>query len=157
MNTPLFEPFTFPNGLTLRNVIMALMTTWWSASDDQTVSDEEISYYRRRVRGVGLVLTGCTHVAANGIGFTGEFASYDDKFTPSLRRLADAAKSGGAPRTPLNDARQVGHLSGWQLTRAEEISGWAPPLSFLSDHRSLGNSLDVVDVADVVSKFAFLC
>ncbi|EJT06201.1 NADH oxidase [Rhizobium sp. CCGE 510] len=97
MKTPLFEPFTFQNGLTLRNhVVMAPMTTW-SGNDDGTVSDEEIGYYRRRTQGVGLVLTGCTHIMANGIGFTGEFASYDDKFTPSLRRLADAAKSGGAP------------------------------------------------------------
>ncbi|CVI24544.1 NADH oxidase [Agrobacterium fabacearum CFBP 5771] len=97
MQSRLFQPFNFSNGLTLRNhVIMAPMTTW-SANDDGTVSDEEISYYRNRTQGVGLVLTGCTHVAANGIGFTGEFASYDDRFTPSLRRLADAAKSGGAP------------------------------------------------------------
>ncbi len=94
---PLFEPFVFAKGLTLRNrVVMAPMTTW-SANDDGTVSDEEIAYYRRRVNGVGLVLTGCTHVSPNGIGFTGEFASYDDSFTPSLRRLAEAAKSGGAP------------------------------------------------------------
>jgi 2,4-dienoyl-CoA reductase-like NADH-dependent reductase (Old Yellow Enzyme family) len=97
-DTPtLFEPFVFDNGLTLRNrAVMAPMTTW-SANDDGTVSDEEVSYYRRRVKGVGLVLTGCTHVSPNGIGFTGEFASYDDSFTPSLRRLAVAAKSGGAP------------------------------------------------------------
>ncbi|MCQ1571379.1 NADH-dependent flavin oxidoreductase [Neorhizobium galegae] len=93
----LFEPFTFANGITLRNrVVMAPMTTW-SANDDGTVSDEEVLYYRRRVNGVGLVLTGCTHVMPNGIGFTGEFASYDDSFIPSLRRLAEAAKSGGAP------------------------------------------------------------
>ncbi|MEP7044856.1 MAG: hypothetical protein ABI843_17465 [Dokdonella sp.] len=33
----------------------------------------------------------------NGIGFAGEFAAYDDRFIPSLTRLAAAAKSGGAP------------------------------------------------------------
>lgn len=43
------------------------------------------------------MITGCTHVQANGIGFTNEFAGYDDTFIPSLRKLADAAKSGGAP------------------------------------------------------------
>ncbi|MBY5454350.1 NADH-dependent flavin oxidoreductase [Rhizobium leguminosarum] len=97
MKSRLFEPFSFPNGLRLRNhVVMAPMTTW-SGNDDGTVSDAEINYYRRRVQGVGLVLTGCTHVTANGVGFTGEFAACDDKFTPSLRQLADAAKSGGAP------------------------------------------------------------
>jgi 2,4-dienoyl-CoA reductase-like NADH-dependent reductase (Old Yellow Enzyme family) len=74
---------------------MAPMTTW-SGNDDGTVSNAEINYYRRRVGGVGLALTGCTHVTANGVGFTDEFAAYDDNYIPSLRQLADAAKSGGA-------------------------------------------------------------
>jgi 2,4-dienoyl-CoA reductase-like NADH-dependent reductase (Old Yellow Enzyme family) len=94
--TKLFEPFAFAGGVTLRNrIAMAPMTTW-SANDDRTISDQEDAYYRRRVKGVGLVITGCTHVTPSGIGFTDEFASYDDRFIPSLRRLADAAKSGGA-------------------------------------------------------------
>ncbi|WP_195780483.1 NADH-dependent flavin oxidoreductase [Priestia megaterium] len=93
----LFETFTFKNGVTLKNrVVMAPMTTW-SSNDDYTISDEEVKYYKRRVNGVGLVITGCTHVQPNGIGFTHEFAGYDDKFIPSLRKLAEAAKSGGAP------------------------------------------------------------
>ncbi|MDP9579441.1 NADH-dependent flavin oxidoreductase [Priestia megaterium] len=93
----LFETFTFRKGVTLKNrVVMAPMTTW-SSNDDYTISDEEVKYYKRRVNGVGLVITGCTHVQPNGIGFTNEFASYDDKFIPSLRKLAEAAKSGGAP------------------------------------------------------------
>lgn len=71
------------------------MTTW-ASNDDGTVSDDEEAYYKRRVKDVGLVITGCTHVQANGIGFTGEFAAYDDRFVPSLRKLATAAKSGGA-------------------------------------------------------------
>ncbi|VWB18781.1 NADH-dependent flavin oxidoreductase [Burkholderia lata] len=93
----LFQPFTFPNGITLRNrVLMAPMTTW-SSNPDGTVSDQELAYYRRRVNGVGAVLTGCTHVTENGIGFTDEFAAHDDRYMPSLRALAQAAKSGGAP------------------------------------------------------------
>ncbi|NIK80595.1 2,4-dienoyl-CoA reductase-like NADH-dependent reductase (Old Yellow Enzyme family) [Paenibacillus castaneae] len=93
----LFEPFAFKNGITIKNrVVMAPMTTW-ASNDDLTISDEEVSYYRKRVNGVGLVITGCTHVQPNGIGFTNEFVAYDDTFIPSLRRLADAAKSGGAP------------------------------------------------------------
>ncbi|AJG22404.1 NADH-dependent flavin oxidoreductase [Cupriavidus basilensis] len=96
-HTTLFHPIAFRNGLTLRNrVVMAPMTTW-SANPDGSISDAELDYYRRRVQGVGMVITGCTHVTENGIGFTDEFAAYDDRFIPSLRRLADAAKSGGAP------------------------------------------------------------
>lgn len=93
----IFEPFTLAPGLVLRNrIAMAPMTTW-AANDDGTVSDEEEAYYRRRVKDAGLVITGCTHVQENGIGFSGEFAAYDDRFAPSLKKLATAAKSGGAP------------------------------------------------------------
>jgi len=95
--TTLLEPFSLGHGFMLRNrIVMAPMTTW-AGNDDGTVSAEEEAYYRLRVKDVGLVITGCTHVQENGIGFTGEFAAYDDKFIPSLRRLAAAAKSGGAP------------------------------------------------------------
>src|SRR3954451_24300054 len=93
--TALFDAVPFAKGLTLRNrVVMAPMTTW-SGNEDGTVSAEEEVYYRRRVNGAGLVITGCTHVTPDGIGFTGEFAAYDDRFLPSLKRLAAAANSGG--------------------------------------------------------------
>lgn len=93
----LFAPLALTAGTTLRNrVVMAPMTTW-AANDDLTISDEEVAYYRARVQGVGLVLTGCTQVTPEGIGFTHEFAATDDSFVPSLRRLAEATKSGGAP------------------------------------------------------------
>lgn len=93
----LLEPFSLGRGVLLRNrIVMAPMTTW-AGNDDGTVSDDEEAYYRIRVKDVGLVITGCTHVQKNGIGFTGEFAAYDDIFLPSLKRLATAAKSGGAP------------------------------------------------------------
>ncbi|WP_172563052.1 NADH-dependent flavin oxidoreductase [Vibrio furnissii] len=96
MKDQLFQPFTFKNGVTLRNrVVMAPMTTW-SSNADETISDEELRYYRARAQGVGLLLTGCSHVQPSGIGFTDEFAAYDDRFIPSLTKLADAAKSGGA-------------------------------------------------------------
>ena len=93
----LFAPFTLPSGVVMRNrVVMAPMTTW-SGNADGTVTDEEVAYYQKRVSGAGLVITGCTHVQANGIGFTDEFAAFNDRFIPSLSRLAAAAKSGGAP------------------------------------------------------------
>ncbi|SFN56762.1 2,4-dienoyl-CoA reductase (NADPH2) [Formivibrio citricus] len=95
--TRLFQPLTLKNGLILRNrAVMAPMTTW-SANPDGTVSDQEVAYYRARANGVGMVVTGCTHVTPDGIGFADEFASHEDRFISSLRRLSEAAKSGGAP------------------------------------------------------------
>lgn len=92
-----FHPLKLASGITLRNrIVMSPMTTW-SGTDDFQISDEEEVYYRLRVKGVGLVISGCAQVTPNGIGFTHEFSAADDSYIPSLKRLADAAKSGGAP------------------------------------------------------------
>lgn len=96
VNSKLFQPFQLTSALSLRNrIVMAPMTTW-SANEDGTISTQELEYIRKRVKDVGLVITGCTHVQENGIGFTREFAGFDDRFTTSLAQLAQAAKSGGA-------------------------------------------------------------
>lgn len=93
----LFSPFMLAEKIKLRNrIVMAPMTTW-SANPDGTISEQELEFYKRRSQNVGLVITGCTYVTPSGIGFTHEFAAYDDRFINSLEKLAAAAKSGGAP------------------------------------------------------------
>lgn len=93
----LLETFTFKNGIETKNrIAMAPMTTW-ASNDDYTVADDEIKHYEARSGNVGLVITGCTRVMANGIGFNNEYASYDDSFLPGLKKLAAAAKKGGSP------------------------------------------------------------
>ena len=93
---PLFESFKLGNGIQLKNrIVMAPMTNFASNSDG-TVSDAEIKYYERRSNGVGMVITACTNVSANGKGFDGEFAGDSDEMIPSLRRLASAIKEKGA-------------------------------------------------------------
>ncbi|MCX2475370.1 NADH-dependent flavin oxidoreductase [Pedobacter sp. MC2016-05] len=93
----LFEKFEIKQGIVLKNrIAMAPMTTW-ASNNDYTVSDDEIRHYEARVKDVGLVITGCTRVLANGIGFQNEYAAYNDSFLPGLKKLAAAAKSGGAP------------------------------------------------------------
>lgn len=96
-NKKLLTPLELIKGVELRNrIVMAPMTTW-SSNEDFTISDEELEWYKERVNGIGLVITGCTQVAPEGIGFTNEFAAYDDRFIPGLRNLAKVAKSDGAP------------------------------------------------------------
>ncbi|EFO0442162.1 NADH-dependent flavin oxidoreductase [Escherichia coli] len=93
----LFSPFMLTEKIKLRNrIVMAPMTTW-SANPDGTISEQELAFYKRRSQNVGLVITGCTYVTPSGIGFTHEFAAYDDRFINSLEKLAAAAQSGGAP------------------------------------------------------------
>lgn len=93
---PLFQPFTFTNGIQLKNrLVMAPMTNF-SSNQDGTVSDEEADYYARRSKGVSMVVTACTYVTPNGKGFKGEFAADSDEMIPSLEKLATAIKNEGS-------------------------------------------------------------
>lgn len=92
----LFQPFSFANGISLKNrLVMAPMTNF-SSNPDGTVSDEEVNYYARRSKGVSMVVTACTYVTPNGKGFQGEFAADRDEMIPSLKQLASAIKEEGA-------------------------------------------------------------
>lgn len=93
---PLFDTFSFRSGVQVKNrLVMAPMTTY-SGNPDDTVSKGEVAYYSRRSKGVGMVITACTYVTANGKGFPGEFAGDRDEMIPSLRELADTIKGQGA-------------------------------------------------------------
>lgn len=150
----LFQSFPLTNDIELRNrIIMAPMTTW-SANDDGTVSEQELNYIRQRVNGVGLVITGCTHVQENGIGFTNEFAAFDDRFIPSLKKLAQAAKSGGAPAI-----LQIFHAGNKAIPdlipNADVVSASAlktPSGSFV-DSQMTSRTLSSTEVLDVIHAF----
>lgn len=94
--TPLFDSFSFPNGVSLKNrVVMAPMTNF-SSNEDGTVTYAEVKYYARRSKGVSMVVTACTYVTRDGKGFKGEFGADTDEMIPSLRKLASAIKAEGA-------------------------------------------------------------
>ncbi|QGQ48504.1 NADH-dependent flavin oxidoreductase [Metabacillus sediminilitoris] len=92
----LLSPFTFANGVQLKNrIVMAPMTNF-SSHPDGTVTEAEVNYYARRSKGVSMVITACTYVTPNGKGFHGEFAGDRDEMIPSLRQLAKGIKDQGA-------------------------------------------------------------
>lgn len=93
---PLFESVALPNGITLKNRIVLAPMTHMSSNPDGTVSDAELEYYARRTGGAGMSVTAVTYVTPNGIGFPGQFAAYDDRFIPSLTRLAETIKQQGS-------------------------------------------------------------
>ncbi|MBM7605149.1 2,4-dienoyl-CoA reductase-like NADH-dependent reductase (Old Yellow Enzyme family) [Metabacillus crassostreae] len=95
-NEGLLSPFTFSNGIELKNrLVMAPMTNF-SSNQDGTVTEEEVKYYARRSNGVSMVITACTYVTANGKGFHGEFGADSDEMIPSLKKLAQGIKDQGA-------------------------------------------------------------
>ncbi|MDR7307848.1 NADH-dependent flavin oxidoreductase [Rhodoferax saidenbachensis] len=152
--TKLFQPFAFKNGVILRNrAVMAPMTTW-SSNPDGTISDQEVAYYRARVKGVGMVVTGCTHVTPDGIGFTDEFASHDDRFIPSLRRLSEAAKCGGAPA--ILQIFHAGNKALPQLVpdgRVVSASALKVPPSPFNDNEVTSHALTQEEVEEIIMAF----
>ncbi|MFJ8247549.1 NADH-dependent flavin oxidoreductase [Peribacillus asahii] len=92
----LLSPYTFANGVELKNrIVMAPMTNF-SSNPDGTVTEAEVNYYARRSKGVSMVITACTYVTPNGKGFHGEFGGDNDEMIPSLKQLAKGIKDQGA-------------------------------------------------------------
>ncbi|RRN70209.1 NADH-dependent flavin oxidoreductase [Peribacillus simplex] len=94
--TPLFESFNLGKGIEVKNRLVMAPLTNFSSNPDGTVTDAEVNYYERRSGGVGMVITACTYVSANGKGFHGEFGGDQDEMIPSLSRLASVIKAKGA-------------------------------------------------------------
>jgi len=92
----LLQPRTLGSSINVKNpIVMAPMTTF-SGNLDGTVSESELSYYKARSKGVGIVITATTYVRPSGKGFPGQFAAYDSSFLPGLKRLAQTIKGEGA-------------------------------------------------------------
>ncbi|MFB5284314.1 NADH-dependent flavin oxidoreductase [Peribacillus sp. Hz7] len=92
----LLSPYTFTNGVELKNrIVMAPMTNF-SSNPDGTVTEAEVNYYAHRSKGVSMVITACTYVTPNGKGFHGEFGGDSDEMIPSLKQLAKGIKDQGA-------------------------------------------------------------
>ncbi len=84
---PLFDSFTFPCGIKIKNrIVMAPMTTW-SSNEDGTISEAELAHYRLRAYDMGLVITGAAYVTPVGQGFPRQLGVHSDEMIPSLSKL----------------------------------------------------------------------
>lgn len=153
-DSTLFVSSKLFDGITLRNrIVMAPMTTW-SGNEDGTVSEQELKYISQRAQEVGLVITGCTHVQENGIGFTNEFAAFDDRFTPSLTSLANASKSGGAPA--ILQIFHAGNKAVSSLIPNNDLvsaSNLAAPAGPFNDGQLKSRALSHEEILDVIQAF----
>jgi 2,4-dienoyl-CoA reductase-like NADH-dependent reductase (Old Yellow Enzyme family) len=92
----LFQPFTFPCGITTRNRLSLAPITHCSSHPDGTVSEEELVYYRSRSQGVGMVITAAVSISPEGQGFDRQFAAHHDAMLPGLTSVAETIHSEGA-------------------------------------------------------------
>ncbi|KIL51175.1 NADH-dependent flavin oxidoreductase [Jeotgalibacillus campisalis] len=96
MTAPYLQPYTFSNGVTLKNRVMLAPMTNFASKENGEVSQEELAYYEERSEGVGTVITACANVTADGKGFPGEIGVDRDELIDSLSTLAKAIQNKGA-------------------------------------------------------------
>lgn len=89
------EPYTFKNGLKVKNRVVIPPMTEGSALADGSVSDQELAYFKQRSGGVGMFISPVANINPLGVGFPGELSVDDDKFIPRLREMAEVMKSNG--------------------------------------------------------------
>ncbi len=111
MNTDLlWLPFAMPySNITVPNRLALAPMTTYSSHPDGTVSDAEVEYLRRRAAGgIGTIITAACYVDPAGKGFIGQWGCSDDRFLPSLRRVAEAVREeGGMPLLQIHDAGRM--------------------------------------------------
>ncbi|AZI45228.1 NADH-dependent flavin oxidoreductase (plasmid) [Deinococcus psychrotolerans] len=153
-NQSLFEPLNLPTtgqigSLELRNrLVMAPMTNY-SSNADGSVTDTELAYYARRSGGVGMVITACANVTANGQGFPGEIGVDRDDLVPSLNRLAQAIQGEGA--AAVLQIFHGGRLCPPKLVNGDVVSASAVPAEAVGS--AIPRELTDTEVQDIVTAF----
>ena len=91
-----FTEFKIKEGVVLKNPFVLAPMTTYSGNKDLTLSDEEELYYKSRGEEFGMVITAATAVSKHAQAFPNQISIMDQSFLPSMKRLANAIKSGGA-------------------------------------------------------------
>ena len=91
----LFSPIRIKNLEIPNRIVMPPMGTNLG-NRDGTVSEANLAYMKRRARGgAGLIITEISAVHPSGMASPSELGSYDDRFIPGLKKLADVIHGQG--------------------------------------------------------------
>lgn len=94
--TPIFEPYTLNNGITVRNRLAIAPLTHWASDEKGHVTPSELAYLKARAHGFGLFISAAIAVSKEGVAFTGQPAAFGETDLESLTQMAKAMKSEGA-------------------------------------------------------------
>lgn len=145
----LFETFTFPCGVEIDNrLIMAPMATK-SSFENGMVTLDELAYYKRRTKGLRMVITSATRVTKHGSS-PGSISIATDKHIQSLSKLAKTIKNNSTKAI-----LQIFHVGRMQNS---EFSGGIQPVSASSiPARRKGSEtprfLENFEIEDMINTF----
>ncbi|MBL7572836.1 NADH-dependent flavin oxidoreductase [Staphylococcus saccharolyticus] len=93
---PLFNSFTLPNGVEIRNRFVLAPLTHVSSNEDGTISNQEILYIEKRSKDVGIAINAASNINDVGKAFPGQPSVAYDSDIEGLKELAKAMKKNGA-------------------------------------------------------------
>jgi 2,4-dienoyl-CoA reductase-like NADH-dependent reductase (Old Yellow Enzyme family)/thioredoxin reductase len=92
----LFSPIKIKRMELANRIVMPSMGTNLG-SPDGTVSEANLAYMKRRAKGgAGMIFTEISAVHPSGMAIHSELGSYDDRFIPGLKKLADEVHAAGS-------------------------------------------------------------
>ena len=89
------KPYTFKNGVTVKNRIVIPPMTEAAALENGAISRDELHYFDIHTGGAGMFIAPTMNVSDDGKGFEGEPSVASDKFMPGLTKLAHTMKQNG--------------------------------------------------------------
>lgn len=142
---PLFQPYTFNNGVEIKNRLVVAPITVYDSGANGELTDTARAFWRDRFRGFGLFIMPFTNVAPSGIGFESPNA-FDDSNLATLREYVQLAHGQGA-----KIVMQIAH-SGYKakkwMTNGHQVV--APS----SDQRGRAQAMTGTQVQQMIDNFA---
>lgn len=124
------EPYTFKNGVKVKNRVVIPPMTEASAFEEGSVTRDELRYFSIHSGGVGLFISPVANVSEDGKGFEGELSVDDDRFLPGLTKMALAMKQNGTKAIlQIFDAGRMSNskiLRGTQPVSASAVAALRP-------------------------------
>jgi len=144
--SPLFQPYTLNNGVTIKNRLVVAPMTHFASNDDGSLSQEERAFIQGRAENFGLFISAATLVSPEGKAFVGQPEAISDKDLPSLKAVANLIKSQGAKA--ILQIHHGGKLSINELLNGAEMV--APSEDLQSGSRELTHS----EINNLIEAFA---
>lgn len=144
--SPLFQPYTLNNGVTIKNRLVVAPMTHFASNDDGSLSHEERAFIQGRAENFGLFISAATLVSPEGKAFIGQPEAISDKDLPSLKAVAELIKSQGAKAI-----LQIHH--GGKLSIDELLNG-AEKVAPSEDIQSGSRELTHSEINDLIRAFA---
>lgn len=142
---PLFEPFTFNNGVQIKNRLVVAPLTIYDSGENGELTPTAREFWRDRCRGFGMFIMPFTNVAPSGIGFESPNA-YSEENLATLQEYVQIAHEQGA-----KIIMQLAH-SGYKAKRW--MTKGYPVVSPSGDSRGRAKTMTGAEIKQMVNNFA---